>query len=440
MNGGNKVKDYLKLRIKLNRSDKQLKLFLILGFILITCLFFFNQLMSQKENMYITNNLIEQKVKKEERQKFLEEDTGPSSKYLKKQNIMALKGVQSFLDKNMLDYLKYEIKMIEELPNVERINLFGPSSSSTVAEEHTKKTGFDIIKFFEGKKLINSALIENETNPDSLRYGTKNWTFILSLQGFLTSVVGVVYFLITFSFNHFKDFEKENIKLLGTQPLKREKIFLCNFILFFGQSFIFYITIVCYGFILSSILGGKISMNYPIMTNQLSVDMIFRPVWYVVLITSLLFLGTLLFSYLLLSLIMLFFRKLINSIMLTLLLLMAMSFISLIPVSNNLNKMTAYNPFIYLNPREIFIHTSNEEINKIEKEAGIAYPESDGKMDENHEYHIFYENVSYFLGKNTISQTRNSYISWEKGIFSLLASSVVLISITSFTYKKRMCI
>lgn len=429
------MKDYLKLRILLVRSNKQMKIMMLIGLILITCLFFYNQLMDNQEQLFINQRLSEQKKQHEKMLDFHKNQPGPISEKAILFNQKNIDGILSFQNKDSLTYLKYEKQMIRDYYILEPLR--SNMSSIPLSVENSKEIGFNIYDFLDGKEQVINALIKQSELPDSLRYGTKNWTFILSLQNFLTSFIGILFFLVTFSFIFFKDFEKKTINLLGTQPIKRTQIFACDFLLFVAYSLFYYSFAICYAYLIATLLGGKVSPFYPIMTNHLEPSLINTPIWQVIAITSGLFLLNLVFCYLLLTLIILISKKIVISLIITFLIISILSFISLVPVPSNVNKVTAYNPFIYATPQTIFIQNSHETIGDIWE----IYGETDDQKGEyvSYECHLFYENSKYYLGNNIVKTTKNTYISWQRGTISLVLSILLLTPLVSNSYKKRMC-
>lgn len=428
-------KNYFKFRLLLNKKEKQKYIYLLLSLSLILCLFFYNRMMTRSENNFRTETLIEQRNNYKESNKILQNSDDLDKNATTDFNNSRIDEINSFFGKKKAKYIKYDQKQIDEYRIAEPLQ--SSNSIISISQEQEQKLGFNIYHYLDGKEFSNNLLVESGNDWESIRYGLKDWVFLLSLQEHLTSFVGIVIFLMFFSFGHLKDFENNKKNFLGIQPIERVTIFITDLLIFIGRILIFYIFLMLFSFTLARISGGKIDYNYPIMVNKVT-EVISEPIWKIIVITSILFILNLIFYYLVMILILLFTRKLLISFILSCLLITSLSFISLESNMTLTKSVNSLSPFSYFNPRSLFLESSYEKIGNLNDGYGITDPEIETIT--SYDYSIFYENINYYNGKNKLSRSNNDKIAWEKGILVLSISSTALVGIVSYNYKRKMCL
>lgn len=429
------MKDYLKFRLLLTFKQSKLKIVAVIGLILVSCLLYFNRSMQETEYLYQKEKLLEQKDNLQEMNRLYQSEKDSTSEQWLQINENRLSGIETFIKGDDFGYMSYENSQFDEYRKAEPLQSNG--MSLTMSKQQEKEHGFDIYSFIKGKELVNQTLLKETKHSESIRYGSKNWLFVLSLQKYLTSFIGLTVFLLIFGFNQLIDIERGKNKLYGVQPIKRQRIYVIDFSTFMTMSIVSYLFLLLYGYTISTLFYGRVDMSYPILVNSGIKGLMTIPIWQVILKTSLLFIFNLMIAYFLLVGVVLVTRKAIASVAVMATVIIFLSVISSYPLPSSTNKISAFNPFIYFNPQEIYLKTSDEAIGNIWESYGIT--EDNGTSITSYEYNIFYENVDYYMGKNKIYQSQNDRISWQKGLVSLALSSGLLGWIIGKFYNRKMC-
>lgn len=203
-----------------------------------------------------------------------------------------------------------------------------------------------------------------------------------------------------------------------------------------GCSFLYYVLILFFGFLIAKLFGGTSSWTYPLLSYDLKNYMYtIIPVWQYLLLVSSLFFLNLSFVYFLAQFIFTFIRKSLASVVIVVCVLGVFFVEMTANYLEKFNPVIAYNPVVYLNPSQIVIGTSYEKKSEI-IEPGITNLSSDYSISDG----IFYpENVSYYLGNTFQKQTNNNDIHYVKGWVSLGVVNGLLLLGNLTTFKKRMC-
>lgn len=368
-------------------------------------------------------------VKKQSNQLLKYQETKNNSEYSS-----FINDIKSYKTKNFNDYLVFENKMLDNYVKYEPLQ--SVNMPIGMAEQHKKEHSIDVYSFIEGKKLLNEYLIGNNLPPASLRYGTSNVTFTLSLLNHLCSFLGIFIFIILFGLNSVKDFENKNIKLIAMLPIKRGQIFFIDLLFFIIESTAFLIFLIVTSFFIGTLFGEYLPTSYPVITSVNNLDLTITPIGKVIIYSAFLFLLTTIIGYLFFLLVSLYIRKLIPSLMMLVVLSIGIITLSNIPSPPSLNTVTSYNPFCYFNSVDLFLGSSYEPIGEIDD--GYVETDMSSNKIKGGDYWIIYENYDYYSGNTVAKQINNNSISFKKGVISSLALLILLIGLVSNRYVKKM--
>lgn len=111
-----------------------------------------------------------------------------------KETQQELSVIESFREGEWLDYLSHENNMFI---NYDRLGIYFDKKQQ---QDPLEEYGFYPAQYAEGKKVLNDTLIQKQEPFDSIRYGTKATTFVVSASLYVTSFIGVLYFFLLFVF------------------------------------------------------------------------------------------------------------------------------------------------------------------------------------------------------------------------------------------------
>lgn len=235
---------------------------------------------------------------------------------------------------------------------------------------------------------------------------------------------------------HLNERENKKYHWLAVQPLNRKAIFLCDYIEFMSISFLYYVCLLFFSFLIAKLFGGTSSWDYPLLSYDLkNYRYTIIPVWRYLLLVSSLFFLNLSFFYFLAQFIFTFIRKSLASFVIVVCVLGVFFVEMTANYPEQLNQVIAYQPSVYFNPSQIVIGTSYEKKSEI-----IEFDQTNFNSDYMISTGIFYtENVSYYLGNTFQKQTNNNEIDYVKGLISLGVVNSCLFIGNLTTFNKRMC-
>lgn len=427
--------DYIKFDRKLRKNDQTRKILLVVPFFLIIMLFIFNSVMSQKEQTYREEQYNLREKDANSWQESLNTGEWDSTPKIKKGIFEASENelctISMFRSNNYLGLLKIENQEFKHFHEIELVSNIETSDPIT-------EYGFLPSEYIKGKELLNNNLIEQNITPDSIRYGTNTATFLVSMSLYVTSVIGIVYFIFLFSFQKLKNREMKKYRLFATQPLSRKVIFVVDYLEFMTRSLLYYVILLIFGALLASIFGKVRQLTYPLVTYADTLDCfeLIQVSRYLVIVSGLFLLNVSL-SYLIVQCLFSFIKKSFTSVFVGVFLLMLISVMSAQAVPQPLKEITAWQPLLYYSPSKVVIGNSYVPIDEINRSYGISGNENDSFISYTS---IFYpENIDYYSGNNLLKTTNNRKIHYTKGIISLIILNACLFLGNLLVFMKRMC-
>ncbi|MFD1671891.1 hypothetical protein ACFQ5M_07285 [Agrilactobacillus yilanensis] len=164
------------------------------------------------------------------------------------------------------------------------------------------------------RKKLDAQLLKQNLPLSSIRYGTGNWTFVISLLPLLTSLAGLVLLVSMIFIETFYDLTSHRCYFLTALPLTRRQVFLSQTIVFFID--VCLLLFICLGFAwgLSTGLGQRLPGTYPILA-QFHHEFTIIPATLVTLSSAFLFLMGCLVIYLFVRLVLISLHALTDSIL-----------------------------------------------------------------------------------------------------------------------------
>ncbi|WP_265460154.1 hypothetical protein [Enterococcus sp. HY326] len=431
------VKSYLRFKRQLNKHDLPAKLLLLLPFLLISGLFFTNQLLNNREQSEIQRSYQEQ----EAYQQFtIDADYLYDDPSFPKTMQVIREGTEALVAKFALYHQgTTSEKLTLEITELEKYYQLAPRVWWRYPDMEQEVYGFYPTFFVDGKLLTDRYLLKNDMKPDSMRYGTGTATFLVSLSGYLTGILGLVYFILCFAFSNLRRNEAGKYRYFAVQPLGRSRIFLADFFEFILKSFVYLLGIFAFAYLLAKVLGPSQGWDYPVLIatgNQIG-QLSILPIWQYLFITSGLFLLNLCFFYFCVQLLFCLLRKSFVVVGLTLAIFAYFFVLSQLILPENIQLIAAYSPTTYVNPSQIMIGQSHEPQQLVMETYEQSNWETDFFLFEN--YAFTTENAGYYMGHNLIVRTGNSQISWSKGVLSLVVINGLLFLLSIGLFNKRMC-
>jgi len=272
------------------------------------------------------------------------------------QSTTSLKLFQSYKSSSNQNY--FLTKELEGLSQIEWDNI----EDGYLPIQRNKISEYNI-----GKIMVNSYLIEHDLPLKSLRYNTDAAIFTMNILNYLTTPFFFGIILLIYFLHLFQKYENGQIKFLITQPTKRRAIVIsdCTYFLKKISGLLVYILIIA--FLSSFIWSRSISINFPMLITFFGNPKII-PIWlYVlILISAFYFIGF--FIFLLTYLLVIVSKKVIFSVLLSLLIMVSINgLIQLFP-----SQVThVVNPFSYVWAQKVAtgtdqqsdVHTYNSQIN-----------------------------------------------------------------------------
>ena len=306
---------YLKLKSKLRKSNQTRNILLLIPLMLIVVLFTFNTLMNQQEQAFK-----EKKYEEREKEAIQWKNDLATDSFNETPNIK-----HKLIERtdNQLDTIKLlrSSDFSKQLKNeIKELDAFNQTSSLVYSPEENPNIyyGFSPSIYTDIKKINNERLVQLNIEPDSIRYGTKTTTFLVSISLYLTGGFGIIYFLLLFSYPSLKERENKKYQWLAVQPLNRSCLFFLDYLDFMIQSSIYYLFLLFFSFLLPLILGKGSRWIYPLITYTNTTNNIeFIPIWKYLLIVSTLFILNLSLSYFVMHLLFSFLKKSFSSLLLS---------------------------------------------------------------------------------------------------------------------------
>lgn len=133
--------------------------------------------------------------------------------------------------------------------------------------------------------------------PVSMRYGTQDWSFLISFLPVLTSIVGILVVTLVLFVEEISDTISARRRLLACLPGRRWQLFVAQCLVFCTDAALTVGLMLGGGTALAVLRGGHLRADYPVLT-RVSGAIAIWPAWRVVLGTLLLFMLGLILLYL----------------------------------------------------------------------------------------------------------------------------------------------
>ncbi|MGX7418056.1 hypothetical protein ACWOFR_04545 [Carnobacterium gallinarum] len=346
-------------------------------------------------------------VSKETEKKILAEDEEISRVYLT--------NYESFQSKNYTTYMQNELINLQNFDT----EMFLENNSSVFTNSSVVFS-----KYLDGKQLLNNSLLKKKLIPESTRYGTSNYMFLVSALQYITSVLGIVIFLLLFGNIHLKKIENKKMRLNFVQPISRTLMLLIDSCLFLLQSFFFLLSLILISYLIGYLFGTHIPSDYPLI-SLINGKVQLIPISNYILKNALLFLAVLFFSFELSQLAIIVSKNNFIAIAVVVVVLFGLGRTAQIENNTKING-SQWNPFTYIESSKLFIGKDNVQLNQnitssINEENSI-------------ESVYFYENPAYYSG--TTLSTNNVNINLKNGWIALFCGSICLLLINRFIYRK----
>ncbi|BDR55673.1 hypothetical protein [Xylocopilactobacillus apis] len=318
----------------------------------------------------------------------------------------------TFLLKDELDSLKYYQK--DPLQNLAN----NPNDLNESITSFTSSGG-KIRLYRTGKENLNSKLIKERLEPESVRYGCSGSLFLISISRYISSFIGL--FVVSWCGIRkiSNKYEGNQYKLFKTGFISKRKIIIGDYLVFLINVLIFLIMITLFSLIITTLFGYKFRGNYPIITrikNEITLitanEYLFKFFAIYFFVISILFFFCYFFSLLLKS-------GFAGSLIATIVLAGGFYTGQLLPLSS-------YNPLIYTQPTKNLI---GNDLRKIGIDFTFQYKEQGNDF----EYvtgDVIFENTSYYQGE-TLGYKLSLNLSFEKAIVSLMVLYLILLVIST---------
>lgn len=404
-------------------KNRNVKIFIYLGFIITICLFLFNLIIlkneqiltdsGMKENLYRSQKELDQftiGIPTKERNFFSPFYNEENSYYTYFKDGQT----SSFLRKENDNLSNYEI-------------LSGMNN-----DKEEENTAYDIPPaFILNKKKINNELIKKEYKPISVRFGNTGIQFTNFFLNGITSFIGIFFLLLIFGEILGNNIENKKSRFILTQPIKRMNYFFTMSFISFANMFLFTLILCLFSFLLGSFFFKTGNLDYPmLLSSPYGANTMLIPIWNYWLYTLILFFFTLLFLTLFNSFISILVKNSHLSILLTITLSVLGNKISMIKAFQNVAHL---NPFVYLEPTKIFIGMDFQRATV----ENFGYSVSGGDSLAYINSVFILENKSYYFGDNLATLLNNGNINLMVGTGVLFVNSIVLFLIGNFYFLKK---
>lgn len=255
-----------------------------------------------------------------------------------------LKGYQSY--QSQADYRDYYKNELMQLENYEAGAYFmGMGATANFGN------GVYPGAYLKGKQVLNQALSDKQLAPQSLRYGTSNWMFPVTVLNHLSSFYGLFLIVLVVGLPFLLKYEKNQIKLIFTQPVSRGKVVLTDSLFVFGRLILVVGGLLFFSFVCGKVMGQDIPADYPLLIN--SGNYRTMPLYQYLFSTSFLLILSLFFVFLLCQIIVLFTRNSLIALVLSLLL-VGYGQVLLNSHNETIKSVAPYLAPLYLTPQKIY--------------------------------------------------------------------------------------
>ena len=114
---------------------------------------------------------------------------------------------------------------------------------------------------------LDQYLVQTGLPLQSNRYGTKNWSFLVSLMPILTSIFGVLMVTAMLMVEDLADSYSRRLMLITSLPVSKAKLIITQLMVFLTDLTIFVASMLGIGFSNAWLQGGASAADYPIMTR-----------------------------------------------------------------------------------------------------------------------------------------------------------------------------
>ncbi|MCI2171402.1 hypothetical protein [Schleiferilactobacillus perolens] len=123
----------------------------------------------------------------------------------------------------------------------------------------------------------------------SMRYGTQDWSFVISFLPLLTSILGVLVMTLILFVEEISDTMSARRRFVACLPGQRWQLFLAQWLVFGTDTVITLVLMLGGGIAMAGLRGGHLRADYPVLT-RVSGKLAIWPAWRVVVSTLLIFL------------------------------------------------------------------------------------------------------------------------------------------------------
>lgn len=404
-------------------KNRNVIIFVSLGFVLILCLFLFNLFILKNEQVVTDDGMKENLYRN---QKELDNSTsGMPNK--EKDFVLQFYNEENdyyndFRFENTLSFLRGEN---DYLKNYELLQVI----DSNDGEENT---AYDLpASFILNKKILNNELIRKKYKPMSVRFGITGIQFTNFFLYGITSFVGIFFLLLLFGDILGNDIENKKSRFILTQPIQRRNYFFTMSFISFTNMFLLTLILCLFSFLLGSIFSKMGNLDYPmLLSSPYGTKTMLIPIWKYWFFTLMLFFFTLFFLTVLNSFISILVKNSQLSILLTMGLAISGNKVSTLKPFQSVSHL---NPFAYLEPTKIFIGTDFQKATV----ENFGYSVSGGDSFAYIKSVFILENKSYYFGGNLATLLNNENINLVLGICILFINSVILFLVGNVYFFKK---
>lgn len=117
------------------------------------------------------------------------------------------------------------------------------------------------------RQRVAKRLARQHQSLSSMRYGTKDWPFMISLLPLVTSIFGVMLMTVIVMWPELMILASRRRNWLTCLPGSKPRIILIQLSVFMTDLLIFVATIMLTAFVVSGVGGGRTSMMYPVVVR-----------------------------------------------------------------------------------------------------------------------------------------------------------------------------
>ena len=117
------------------------------------------------------------------------------------------------------------------------------------------------------RRRVAKRLIQQHQSLSSMRYGTKDWPFMISLLPLMTSIFGIMLMTVIVMWPELMMLTSRRRHWLTTLPGSKPRMILIQLSVFIADLLIFISTIMLTAFVVSGVGGGRTSMMYPVVVR-----------------------------------------------------------------------------------------------------------------------------------------------------------------------------